>query len=109
MQEHLGQLESMDAQVIAASSDPKDEASGTVDDLGLSYTMLYGLDAEATSEAIGCYTGERKGHPHIQPAGFVLDRDGTIVHAVYSSGKVGRLTADDALAVVEGLQDHSSS
>lgn len=104
MQEHLGRLEALEAQVIAASADTEDEAQGTVEELGLEYPVLYGLDAEETSSAIGCYTGEREGRPHIQPAAFVLERDGTIAHAVYSSGKVGRLTGADAVAVVEGLE-----
>jgi len=105
MQEHLERLESMDVQVIAASSDDKDAGAETVEELGLSYTVLYGLDPESTSEAMGCYTGEHDGEPHIQPTSFVLDRDGAIAHAVYSSGKVGRLSAEDAIAVVEGLRD----
>ncbi len=103
LQEHLAELEQMDAQVIAASSDPADLAEKAAEEWGLSYTVLYGLDAEATSEAIGCYTGEHDGEAHIQPASFVLDRDGTVVHAVYSTGKVGRLSADDAVTVVSDL------
>lgn len=104
MQERLETFDALDAQVVAASSDGEDDARSAAEDWGLGYTVLYGLDAEKTSEAIGCYTGERKGEPHIQPASFVLDRDGTVVHAVYSTGKVGRLTAEDAITVVEGLQ-----
>ncbi len=92
-------------QVIAASSDGLEDARGTVEALGLEYTVLYGLDAEETSRKIGCYTGERRGRPHIQPAAFVLQRGGLIAHAVYSSGKVGRLTARDALTIVEGLRE----
>lgn len=93
----------MDAQVIAASSDPADLAEKAAREWGLSFTVLYGLDPEATSEAIGCYTGEHDGDPHIQPASFILDRDGRVAHAVYSTGKVGRLTADDAVVVVTDL------
>lgn len=105
LEDNLGAIEELDAQAIALSSDSGDDARGTVDSLDLHYTMLYGLDAKTTSRAIGCYTGRREGQEHIQPAGFVLDRSGTVVHAVYSSGKVGRLTAADAIAVLEGLDD----
>ncbi len=100
---HLAELEELETQVVGLSSDPREDARGTVDELGLEFSVAWGLDAEATSRAIGCYTGTHEGRPHIQPAAFVLDRDGTIVHAVYSSGKVGRLTAEDALAIVKGL------
>jgi peroxiredoxin len=105
METHLDGLERLDAQVVALSADGASDAERVVDAVGLRYTVLYGLDPQATSEAIGCYTGERDGEPHIQPAAFVLDREGTVAHAVYSSGKVGRLTADDAIAVLEGLDD----
>lgn len=105
LEKNLGALEELDAQVIALSSDDEAEARGTAGSLDLRYTVLYGLDAEATSRAIGCYTGRREGEAHIQPAAFVLDRDGAVAHAVYSSGKVGRLTAADAIAVLEGLED----
>ena len=88
---------------MALSADREDEARGTVERLGLEFTVLYGLDPEATSRAIGCYTGMHEGRSHIQPAGFVLGPDGRVVHAVYSSGRVGRLTAGDALTIVKGL------
>lgn len=103
MEEHLAEIEALDAQVVALSSDSESDARGVVERLDLHYTVLYGLDAEAMSRAIGCYTGTREGKAHVQPAGFVLHRDGTVAHAVYSSGKVGRLTARDAIAVLEGL------
>lgn len=103
LEKHLGKLEELDAQVVALSSDTLEDARGTVEKLDLHFTVLYGLDAEATSRAIGCYTGAHEGEPHVQPAAFVLGRDGTVAHAVYSSGKVGRLTADDAITVLEGL------
>lgn len=93
----------MDAQVIAASSDDEAGAKEAAEEWGLEYTVLYDLDAEATSEAIGCYTGKHRGESHIQPASFVLDRNGQVVHAVYSTGKVGRLSADDALTIVREL------
>jgi peroxiredoxin len=66
---------------------------------------IVALSAEATSRTIGCYTGTHEGRPHIQPAAFILGPDGRIAHAVYSSGKVGRLTADDAQTIVKELRE----
>lgn len=97
---HLGEFDEHGVQVLAASSDPLEEAQKTVELLELGYTVLYGLDLEATSAAIGCYTGEHEGRPHLQPASFILKADGTIALATYSSGKVGRLTAADTLEIV---------
>jgi peroxiredoxin len=103
-QQHKAELDALDTRVVALSSDSQEGARGTVERLGLEYPVLYGLDPDATSRAIGCYTGVHEGRRHIQPAGFVLKPDGAIVHAVYSSGNVGRLTADDALTVLKELR-----
>lgn len=108
---HLDEFDRHGVQILAASCDSIEEAKKTVALLELEYTVLYGLDPERTSAAIGCYTGEHNGRPHIQPASFILKADGTIALAVYSTGKVGRLTAADALEVVRemegGAQDAS--
>lgn len=103
-QQHNAELEALDTEVVALSADREEEARGTVERLGLEFAVLYGLDAEAVSDAIGCYTGKREGRPHIQPAAFLLKTDGTIAHAIYSSGKVGRLTAADAITIVKELK-----
>jgi peroxiredoxin len=103
-QQHNTELDALDTQVVALSADREEEARGTVEQLGLEYTVLYGLDPDATSRALGCYSGTHEGRPHLQPAAFILGPDGRIVHAVYSSGKVGRLTASDALTIVKDLR-----
>jgi peroxiredoxin len=103
-QQHKAELDALDVQVVALSSDREEQAEGTVERLGLEFTVLYDLDPEATSRVIGCYTGMHEGRPHIQPAAFILESDGRIVHAMYSSGKVGRLTAADALTMIKDLR-----
>jgi peroxiredoxin len=100
-QRHKAELDAVETRIVALSADGEEEAQGTFDQLGLEFTVLYDLNAEATSRAIGCYTGTHEGRPHIQPAAFVLDPDGRIVHAMYSSGNVGRLTAGDVLTIVK--------
>jgi peroxiredoxin len=103
-QRHKPEFDALDTPILALSADTQAEAWGTVQQLGLEFTVLYDLDPEATSRVIGCYTGTHEGRPHIQPAAFILAPDGKIVHAVYSSGKVGRLTASDAVAIVNDLR-----
>jgi peroxiredoxin len=100
-QRHKGEFDALETRIVALSADGEEEARGTVEQLGLEFPVLYGLDPEATARAIGCYAGTYEGRPHIQPAAFVLGPDGRIVHAVYSSGKVGRLTSSDALTIVK--------
>ena len=103
-QQHKPAFDEFGAPVVALSSDPQDSARTTVTTLGLEFPVAYGLEATATSRAIGCYTGIHEGVPHGQPAAFVLDGSGNIIHAVYSSGMVGRLTARDALALLRNQQ-----
>ena len=103
-QQHQEEFHALDARIVALSADREEEARGTVERLRLEFTVLYGLDPEATSRAIGCYTGMHDGRPHIQPAAFVLGPDSRIVHAVYSSGNVGRFTAGDALTILQDLR-----
>ena len=103
-QRHKAEFDALDTPILALSADDQAGAWGTVEQLGLTFPVLYGMDAEATSRVIGCYTGTHEGRPHIQPAAFILAPGGRIVHAVYSSGKVGRLTAGDALTIVNDLR-----
>ena len=103
-QRHKAEFDALDTPILALSADDQAGAWGTVEQLGLTFPVLYGMDPEATSRVIGCYTGTHEGRPHIQPAAFILAPGGKIVHAVYSSGKVGRLTAGDALAIVNDLR-----
>lgn len=106
-EKNLERLESLDAQVIAVSSDTAEDARATVQELGLEFTVAFGLDSDEASRKVGCYTADRKGTPHVQPAAFVLKRDGTIALAVCSSGKVGRLTAQDAITALEDVSESS--
>ena len=99
-QNHKEEFEGPGARIVVFSSDAGQEASETARSLGLEYDVGHDLDPGHASRVIGCYPGIREGRAHVQPAGFVLGPEGTIVHAVYSSGKVGRLTASDALTIV---------
>jgi peroxiredoxin len=103
-QTHKAEFDELGARVVAISSDSAEDARQTVAKLGLGFTVLSGLDARAASNAIGCYTGVHEGVPHVQPASFVVDPEGKVAHSVYSSGKVGRLTAEDALMVLRDLR-----
>lgn len=104
LQQHRAALEALDTHIIAISSDTAGDARGTVNALDLGFRVLSGLDAEDSTAQMGCYIGTHAGTAHVQPTSFVLDRDGRIVHALYSSGRVGRLTGDDAVTLVKGLQ-----
>jgi len=95
----------MNTRIVAAASGPRGDAEWLIRELGLGFPLGYDLDADAASQSIGCYVGVHEECRHVQPSGFILDPDGTVIHAVYSSGKVGRLTASDVLTILrERLQ-----
>ena len=47
------------------------------------------------------------GFARLQSTGFVLDRSGKVITAVYSSGAIGRLVAEDVAGFVRYVRSHS--
>jgi peroxiredoxin len=70
----------------------------------IAFPLGYGADAEAVAAATGAYTNPNP--RFLQSTGFVLDPDGRVVTAVYSSGAIGRLVPEDVLGFVRYLQTH---
>ena len=93
-------MEALDTRILAMASGPREDAEWLVRELRLGFPLGYDLDADSASRSIGCYVGVHEGCRHVQPSGFILDPDGTVIYAVYASGKVGRLTASDVLTVL---------
>jgi len=88
-------LRELDITVVAASVDDVATTADLAAGLRIRYvTMLAGLDAVAVAESTGAalQTGERT---FLHATGFLLDPDGAIVNSVYSSGPIGRFTAND--------------
>ncbi len=94
-QSKLAEFGQNDIAVFALSTDSEEHAREVVDQHGLAFPVLYGIDGRATSAAWGSYYEERRGILHA--TGFVLFPDHRIASATYSTGPVGRLTAQDAL------------
>lgn len=74
-----------------------------VSDEDLSFPVLYALDVDEMRERLGLYI-QKGDRTHLQPAQFVLDPDGRVHLASYSSGAVGRLSAAEMLGVVEAAR-----
>jgi len=93
-----------DIKVVALSVDDEAAAAGLKEKHRLSFPIGYGADADKVAAATGAYTNP---DPHyLQSTGFVLDPDGRIVTAVYSSGAIGRLLPDDVLGFVAYHRKH---
>jgi peroxiredoxin len=90
-------------EVIAASTDSKEDSQKTADKYKVTFGVGYGLDAKEVSAQTGAFYDRDKGHLHA--AGFILAPDGMIANAVYSTGPVGRLVAEDTLALIRYLRE----
>ena len=60
------------------------------------------LRGQAIAAATGAYLNEDP--LYLQTTGFVLAPDGTVVNAVYSSGAIGRLVAEDVVGLVSYIK-----
>ena len=85
--------------VLSASVDPLEKAAevqGT-----LSFPIAYGVPRDQAA-MIDAWWEDRRSI--IQPSEFVLDGDGKVLSATYSTGPVGRMDAGDALKLVKFLE-----
>lgn len=88
--------------VVAFSVDDEATAAGTIAKYKLSFPIGHSADADRVATLTGAYVNET---PHyLQSTGFVLDPDGHVLNAVYSSGPIGRLAAEDVLGMVNYLK-----
>jgi peroxiredoxin len=85
--------------VVAASSDPLEQAKETVSEQALTLPVGYGLPLKETAATFGAFYEERRGI--LQATGFVIKPHRTIAVAQYSSGPIGRLVWQDVLALVQ--------
>ena len=64
----------------------------------LSFSFAYGATKE-DGQLIGAWWSEDR-DGYIQPAEFLLGRGGTVLGAMYASGPVGRMGADEAISLI---------
>lgn len=69
---------------------------------GVDVPFAFGLDAEGTSRALGCYYDAEK--RHLQATGFLVDPEGKVFLGSYSTGPVGRIRAENAYAMIRYVQ-----
>ncbi len=90
-----------DVTVVAASVDTLEDARNIVETERLIFSVGYGMDARQVSAATGAFFEEEKGYLHA--TGFLIKPDGLVTNAVYSTGSIGRLRAEDSLRVIGAL------
>ncbi len=92
-------FEAEEIRIIAGSVDPIEKARETVDKLGVTYPVAYGLDVEALSGITGAYYEKERRFLH--PTSFLIRPNNKIEVACYSSGPIGRFVAKDVLSLVK--------
>jgi len=95
-------LEELGTTIIAVSVDSKEQAQ-EVKDKGLSFPVAYGA-TKADGELIGSWWSEDRGG-YIQPSEFLLGRGGVVLGAMYASGPVGRMGADEAIRLITNREN----
>jgi peroxiredoxin len=95
-------LDELGIKVVALSVDSKADATALVEKHRLNFPVGYGVDADKVANSTGAYVNE--GPRYLQSTGFVLDPYGKVVTAVYSSGAIGRLVADDVIGFVRHVK-----
>ena len=66
--------------------------------LGLTFSVGYGLDFMEFTHSTGAFYEVWRSIIHA--TSFILRRDGTVAHAVYATGPIGRLTVDDCIRML---------
>lgn len=93
-------LSNLGIKVVAGSVDSVEQTAELAAGLRLRYVKaVAGLDAAAVARSTGAFfqDGDR---PFLHATGWLVDPSGIIVNAVYSTGPVGRFTANDILKKV---------
>ena len=91
----MKELESVDANVVAASVDNIDKAKEVEDEV--SFPVAHSVTREI-ADSLGSWWEERRGI--IQPSEFIVGEDGKIVTSSYSSGPIGRFDATDVIRLI---------
>jgi peroxiredoxin len=101
-QTRIAVFTSHDIAVIAVSVDTLEQAAGTVKENSLTFPVAYGLDGPTFAAKTGAFYHPEKGHLHA--TGFILDPEGLVANAVYSTGPVGRLIPTDCIGLISSRQ-----
>ncbi|WP_157016783.1 peroxiredoxin family protein [Mesorhizobium xinjiangense] len=96
-----------DIKVISVSADDREKTEALVEKYKLAFPVAYGADARAVSAATGAFVNDDP--VYLQATGFLLNPEGQVVTAVYSTGAIGRLLPDDVLGLVRHLKSSAKT
>ena len=97
-------LVALGVKVVALSVDDEATSAEFAASLRFPFPIGHSAHADHIATATGAYTND---HPkYFQTTGFILDPTGRLITAVYSSGGIGRLVADDVVGFVRYVKAH---
>ena len=94
------------AKVVSLSVDDEATAAALVAKHRLAFPVGHSADALKVAAVTGAYVNDDP--RYLQSTGFILAPDGTVITAVYSSGAIGRLVADDVTGFIRYVQEHAA-
>lgn len=68
-------------------------------DNDITFPIAYGAEPEKLMNELGCYISDDLEYVHA--TGFIIKPDNTVDTVVYSTGAIGRLTAEDTLGMLD--------
>ena len=77
--------------------DPIETTARLKEGLHVGFRMYAEVDAQAFANATGAHIYKRNGVDTIHATAFLIDPDGIINNAVYSTGPIGRFTASEVI------------
>ena len=93
--------------VVSVSVDDREKSEALVEKHKLGFPVAYGANARAVSAATGAFVNDDP--VCLQATGFVLNPEGRIATAVYSTRAIGRLLPDDVLGFVRYLRSSANN
>ena len=85
--------------IVAGSRDDRDKAEEV--GASLPFPVAHGVTREQ-ADAIGAWWDEKR--DFMQPAEFILNHEGRVIHSTYSSSPVGRTDPAEALVLLNFLE-----
>ena len=98
---------SLGVEIVALSVDDEPVSAALVDRMRLNFPIGFAAKADEISAMTGAYVAEDAAY--LQSTGFVLDKHGRILTAVYSSGAIGRLVPEDVAGFVRYIESHDAA
>ena len=97
-------LEAEGIKVVAASTDPEEEALQSIEAGKVNFPVGHSLDPARISEATGAFYAPEAGdkpRTFLHATNFLLSPDGKVNISLYSSGPLGRLVWQDVIQAVQ--------